>query len=370
MSTTLSTAKRYERQKLVLSITESILSFVALAAFVVTPLSREIETILHNVFTNDYWVFLSFVVIIGAAMNVLTLPFSYYSGYVLEHRYSMSNQTRSGWFSEILKGYALAAVLGLPLLALFFLLVRTYHEMWWLPAGIALFIFTILLSRLAPTIIFPLFYKFVPIDNEEIKQRITKICERSGMKVAGIFRFDMSKNTKKANAAFTGIGKSKRIIIGDTLLDKFSPEEIDMVFAHEVGHYAKKHIWRLMAFNTVTTFAGLFFASAMYSYSLGWFGYSTISEGMAAIAPLPMLALWLTIFTLITTPINNTISRKYEYEADRYALETMHNKEAFAGMMHKLAETNLADVSPHPLVEFWFHDHPSIEKRIKAAEQV
>jgi STE24 endopeptidase len=365
--TNTSIPKKYARQKLVLSITSSVISFGLLVVAVATPVSRNIEGVARSVFENNYLAFLLFVVILGGLINIITLPLSYASGFILEHKYDLSNQTIGGWIGEKLKGLAIAVVVGLPILALFYWLLSTYQSMWWLPVGIAMFLLSIVFSRLAPTIIFPLFYKFVPIENEEIKQRITKICEAGGMNVQGIFRFNMSKNTKKANAAFTGIGKSKRIIIGDTLLDKFTPEEIDAVFAHEVGHFAKKHIWRLMAVNTALTFAGLYFTSVMYAYSLAWFGFNGAVNEIAA---LPMLAAWLSIYSLVTSPLNNTLSRKYEYEADAYAMQTIKNKEIFASMMHKLAETNLADTAPHPLVEFWFHDHPSIEKRIKAAQSL
>ncbi len=125
-----------------------------------------------------------------------------------------------------------------------------------------------------------------------------------------------------------------------------------------------------MAFNTATTFLGLFLTSVMYAHSMAWFGFAAANGGIAAIATLPLLALWLSVYNLIVSPLQNTLSRKYEYEADRYAMETIRNKEVFEGMMRKLAETNLADTAPHPLVEFWFHDHPSIEKRIKAVESV
>jgi len=364
MSDPVSIPKKYAREKLTLSIASSIVSFAALFIVVATPLSRDIESAARSIFINEYLAFLLFVVVLGAAVSILTLPFSFASGYSLEHKYQLSNQTIGGWIGEKMKGLLVAGVIGLPLLALLYRLLRTYQEMWWLPVGIAIFLFSVVLVRLAPTFIFPLFYKFVPIENDDIVRRVTKICEAGGMKVQGIFRFNMSKNTKKANAAFTGIGKSKRIIIGDTLLDKFSPEEIDAVFAHEVGHFAKKHIWRLMTLSTATTFLGLYLTSVLYSLSISWFGYSGLVYEIAA---LPMLALWLNIYSLLTAPLNNALSRKFEYEADKYALDTIHNKDVFTAMMRKLAETNLADTAPHPLVEFWFHDHPSIEKRIKAA---
>jgi len=174
----------------------------------------------------------------------------------------------------------------------------------------------------------------------------------------------MSKNTKKANAAFTGIGKSKRIILGDTLLKNFSPEEIETVFAHEMGHYKKRHIMKLMTVSVVMTFAGLYLTSLAYSNSLNTFGFNSVSE----IAALPLLFIYLSLFGLITSPISNILSRKFEWEADTFAIETTRDKGAFISAMEKLADQNLADKTPNKIIEFLFHSHPSIDKRIKFAE--
>ena len=175
----------------------------------------------------------------------------------------------------------------------------------------------------------------------------------------------MSKNTKKANAAFTGIGKSKRIILGDTLLSNFTKDEIEMVFSHEMGHYKKKHIIKLMTLSTFLTFAGLYITALLYGGSIAYFGFSGISE----IAALPLLFLYLSLFGLVTSPVTNILSRKFEWEADTFALETTGNKSAFVSAMEKLAEQNLSDKSPNRIIEFLFHSHPSIEKRIQFAQK-
>ena len=184
------------------------------------------------------------------------------------------------------------------------------------------------------------------------------------MNVAGIFTFNLSKSTKKANAGFTGIGKSKRIILGDTLMEHFSDDEIETVFAHELGHYVHGHIWKNIFVGTLSIYIGLFITSKLYSASLEWFGFSTIDQ----FAALPLLVLWLGVYSVITSPISNVLSRKYEFEADKYAVKKTGNVSAFTSTMRKLAEMNLADVAPHPIIEFLFYSHPSIEKRIHAAE--
>jgi STE24 endopeptidase len=185
------------------------------------------------------------------------------------------------------------------------------------------------------------------------------------MSVKGLFVFDLSKNTKKANAAFTGIGKSKRIILGDTLIANFTDDEIETVFAHELGHHKLKHIWVMLLAGAINSFLGLFVAAELYRASLSWFGFSSLDQ----LAALPLLSLWLGAYSLVAGPLSNMLSRSHERAADRYAVSMSGNKEAFTNALRKLAAINLADTSPHPLVEFLFHSHPSIEKRIRAVER-
>jgi STE24 endopeptidase len=184
------------------------------------------------------------------------------------------------------------------------------------------------------------------------------------MSVEGVYVFDMSKNTKKANAAFTGIGKSKRIILGDTLVANFRDDEIESVFAHELGHYKLKHLWMMLGIGTVSSFFGLYLTAKAYDLSLPWFGFASLDQ----LAALPLLALWLGVYSLLASPLTNAISRSHERAADRYAISLTKNGEAFVNALKKLARINLADVSPHPVVEFLFHSHPSIEKRVRAIE--
>ncbi|HXF99175.1 MAG TPA: M48 family metalloprotease, partial [Bacteroidota bacterium] len=162
----------------------------------------------------------------------------------------------------------------------------------------------------------------------------------------------------------TGIGKAKRIIIGDTLLKNFTEDEIETVFAHELGHYKHKHILIGIAVGVISTYAGLFITAHLYAVSLSWFGFSSITE----LAALPLLGLWLSIFGLVTSPLGNMLSRKHERDADRYAVRTTGKKAAFVSALRKLAETNLADPQPHPIVEFLFYSHPAIARRIAMVE--
>ena len=171
-----------------------------------------------------------------------------------------------------------------PVLIIFYFLLRRFNYNWWIPLGFFIFIFSILLSKIAPVLIFPLFYKFKPIEKDELKEKLKKLCENAGIEFNGIFSFNLSKNTKKGTAGFTGIGKSKRIIIADTLIDKFSTEEIESIFAHEVAHYRMKHLWKGIIIGGITTFAGLFIVSKLLILSLQYFNYSGVDDIAAAVS--------------------------------------------------------------------------------------
>ncbi|MBI4535946.1 MAG: M48 family metallopeptidase, partial [Ignavibacteriae bacterium] len=298
--------------------------------------------------------------------SILTLPLGYYSGYLVEHRYNLSNQTFGRWAWERMKGTLVSLPLIVAVLVVLYFCLRTYGLWWWLPVSIVLTFFSVVLARLAPMLIMPLFYKFTPLPDGRLKERITTLCADAGVRILGIFSFNLSKNTKKANAGFTGIGRSKRIILGDTLMKDFSEEEIETVFAHELGHYTHRHILIGMLIGVISTFAGLYVAAQCYTWSLEWFGFSSITN----LAALPLLALWLALFGLVTAPLGNIISRKHERQADAYAVTTTRNRSAFVSALRKLAATNLADPQPHPLIEFLFYSHPSITRRIALIEHL
>jgi STE24 endopeptidase len=358
-------AKKYEKIKLIVSITESVISFILLILFIFLGYSKGLEIYVYTNFTsNSYVALIIFIAIIGLISGILSFPVDYIFSFKLEHKFGLSNQTFSKWILEGMKSLLVGSVIGLPVSLTFLYILRNY-ELWWLALSVVILIFSVLLAQIAPVLIFPLFYKFKPIDNESLKNKILVLCNKIGFKVKGVFTFDMSKNTKKANAAFTGLGKTKRIIISDTLLSGFSEDEIEVVFAHELGHYKKGHIKKQILISVVSTFGFLYLTSLLYQKMIIWMNFSYPWE----IGALPILALITTIFGFLTKPVSSYISRKFEYEADRFAVETTRNIEAFKSMMEKLAFQNLADDDPNRIVEIWFHSHPSIKHRIEAVEK-
>lgn len=354
-------AKKYNNIKLAVGITEAVLSFVLLFLFVKLGLSKYLEETIRTYIQNNYLVLLLYTIILGIISSIIFYPFSYYNGFYLEHKYKLSNQTFWRWTLENLKGAIVGSAIGLPLLFLFYFILNAFGNLWWLAFAAVLFFVSVVLAQVVPVLILPLFYKVTPIESEELKNRIIELSRQSGMKVKNVFKFDMSKNTKKANAAFTGLGKTKRILLGDTLLNGCSYDEIETVIAHELGHYTHKHILKNIIIGTVFIFATLFILSVLYSISLAWFDFKSITE----ISALPLLVLWGMLIGIIQTPVSNLISRKFEYQADEYAVRSTQKREIFITTLNKLTDQNMGDREPHPFIEWFFYSHPSIKNRTK-----
>ena len=310
--------------------------------------------------------FAGFAAVFGGIYAFVTLPLDYYSGFVLPHRFDQSNQTFKDWIIDQLKGFAIGIPLGLLLLELLYLALRVTGNLWWLWAAGGMLVFSVLLSNLAPILIMPIFNKFVPLDDEhaDLAERLLKLAEKANTKVRGVFKFDMSRRTKSANAALTGIGNTRRIVLGDTLIDEFTSDEIETVLAHELGHHVHKDIPFLIAFGTVTTTLGLYFASLVLNWAIGFFSFT----GPADVAALPALGLILGVYGFVTMPLENAISRWRENMADDYALRSTGKIEAFASAFTRLANQNLGEVDPEKWVVFLFYSHPPLGERIEKAK--
>ncbi|PIW99901.1 MAG: peptidase [Ignavibacteria bacterium CG_4_8_14_3_um_filter_37_9] len=325
-------------------------------------MSSSVENYLSGSTQNDYLLFLLYLITTGCCFALLFFPFSFYGGFILEHKYQLSNQTFFQWIWEGTKGILISLIIGLPILLFFFYMIRKFGENWWLPFAVFLFLVSVVLARIVPVFILPLFYKIVPLENVELKERIIRLAGIAKMKIENVFSFNMSKTTKKANAAFTGLGKSKRVLLADTLLENYSLDEVETVLAHEFGHYKKKHSIKNILFGTLFSFLTLFLIAKLYSFSLPFFN----AEKLTQIFVLPVLALWGMLISLLIQPVSNIISRKFEYEADEFAVTTTGKHEAFLNTLDKLTKQNLGDREPHPFVEWFFYSHPSINKRKNA----
>jgi STE24 endopeptidase len=362
-------AKQYARIRRRLWLVDTLFSalyFLAWIYFGWTIYLREWLTANWSLFTSPWLLVPAFVAVFGGIFFLLNLPLGYYSGFVLPHRFGQSNQTLKDWIVDQLKGLALGLPLGLILLELLYLALRVTGDLWWLWAAGGLLVFNVLLINLAPILIMPLFNKFIPLGDEhkDLADRLLKLAERANTKVRGVFKFDMSKRTKSANAALTGIGNTRRIILGDTLINEFSSDEVETVLAHELGHHVNRDISVLVTFGILSTTLSLYLASLGLNWAIDVFGFTSPAD----IAALPALALIIGAYDLLTMPLNNALSRWRENMADDYALSSTGKSEAFASAFTRLANQNLGEIDPEQWVVFMFYSHPPLGERIAKAQ--
>jgi STE24 endopeptidase len=292
-----------------------------------------------------------------------TFPLSFYEEHALDHRFGLSRQSFGGWLWDYAKGLLLELALALVFFEVLYALLRWAPGTWWLFATVFYVIFSVGLSAVAPVLIMPLFHKFEPLDNPDLVARVTDFAQRAGLKVTGVFRWGLAEKTATANAALAGLGRTRRIILGDTLLKGYSTDEILAVLAHELGHQRHHDLTRLLIVGS--TLAGLAF----------WILHLVLEKltraagfaGAADIAGFPLLVFCLFLFTLVTMPLVNTYSRRREYAADAYAVTTLGTAAPLVGALEKLALQNLDDREPAAWLEFLLHSHPSIARRVAAA---
>jgi STE24 endopeptidase len=319
-------------------------------------------------FTAHPWLLVAgFIAVFGLIDGMIGLPLSYYSGYVLPHHYEQSTQSFKDWVVDQIKGLLIGVPIGLLMIELVYLFLRTYPDTWWLWAAGFMLLFNVVLGNLAPILIMPLFNKYTSLEEEhaELAQRLIQLAERANTKVRGVYKFDLSRRTKSANAALIGIGSTRRIILGDTLLNEFTPDEIETVLAHELGHQVNKDICIGMAISAVITLGGLWLTSLALDWGVGFFGFKSVGD----IAALPLFMLALGFYGLLTMPLSNGYSRWRERQADLYALRATGKGQAYASALTRLANQNLAEVDPEPWVEWLLHSHPALSKRIKMARE-
>ena len=357
-------ARRYARLRRRLIPVSLGLGLCWALGLLLSGLSVDLRTVLTDLTGNRVLLITLYSLIIGMGYALLDFPLRYYSGFVLPHRFDLSTQSLGDWIVDQIKGALVSGVLGLLMLQVLYLALSTWPEHWWLPVGVVYLLFAVLLSALAPVLIAPLFFKFTPLSEErqDLVERLTTLAERAGTHVRGVYRIDMSRRTKAANAALMGLGNSRRIVLGDTLLDEFPPDEIETILAHELGHQVHHDIPLAILIQPLIMLPGLWLASLALKWGVDRFGL----QGVNDVAGLPWLALVLGGLGLVTTPLTNAWSRWRERLADRYAVRATNKPQAFASALVRLADQNLSEAEPPYWVEWLLYSHPPLGKRIAA----
>ena len=357
-------ARRYNRIRRWLGIADFIVGFAFLLVLLLTGWSGTLRDLAYHLGFQNYVLSLFlYLLLLLVISKVLGAGPDYY-GFRLERRFKLSNQRLRSWIWDEVKGFLVGLVLGAVVVELLYFTIRQWPQYWWLLAWAIFMVLFVVMAQLAPVILFPIFYKFEPLENEDLRRRLVVLSEHAGTRVRGIYRWKLSEKSRKANAALTGLGSTRRIILADTLLDNYAPEEIEAVLAHELGHQVHRHILKSIFVQAAITFVGFWAANWTLHYAVDEHMFVQLSD----FANLPLLVLVSTVLSFLLMPALNAYSRFNERQADRYAFQSIASVEPFISSMNKLAEQNLAERTPSKWVEWFFHSHPAISRRVAAAE--
>ncbi|MHC4623008.1 MAG: M48 family metallopeptidase [Planctomycetota bacterium] len=354
-------SRRYSKLKVRLTILELVLSVVFVGIVLLSGASVRLRDMVGQWSGNFYLQVGLYLAVFAAVCYALFLGFDFYGGYVLEHKFGLSNQTVFGWLKKSGKKGLLSLALLLIAGEVLYFFLRCFSRHWWLPATGAWLALTIVLGRIAPILIIPLFYKCSPLGNKELKERLFALGKHCGVRIREVFEIKLSKETTKANAAVAGWGRSRRILLGDTLVNNYTGDEIEAVFAHELGHVRLHHIWKILAFGAAVCLISFYLTFLLLEVGTRLFAFNGVDD----VAAFPLLALILMGVGLALMPIQLAYSRRLEKQADMFAIEHTKSPESFASAMSKLAHQNLVDPSPGRLEEMLLHDHPPISKRMR-----
>ncbi|MCE9552116.1 MAG: M48 family metallopeptidase, partial [Planctomycetes bacterium] len=372
----LAEAQRYARLDLICDLTTRVvdLGFLVVLAFLLGGPNGWLMQHVPSAGTPET-LRLSVLFLLIATLNMaIDFPFSFYGGFVLEHQFGMSQLSLGRWLWRYAKGQSLQLVFGLLLLVGLYWLIWTTGPWWWLTAAGAVFAVAIVAGQLMPVLIMPLFYKITRLDDAELAQRMQRLAEGTGLSIEGVYRMDLSKETVKANAMLAGLGPTRRVILGDTLLDNFTTDEIEVILAHEVGHHVHRHIYRMIVLGAVFCAAGFWACDAVLTLWIRATDPALITSGGSIdytqfpVYALPMMMLVLSLFSTLLEPLTNAISRHHERQCDRYALNRTGKAEAYRTAFRKLARLNKDDPAPNSVAVMLFHSHPPISERLAMAE--
>jgi STE24 endopeptidase len=357
-------ARLYEKENRLLGLAGLLLSLLILLAFYYSGASGR----LAQLFPGQPIVLpmVVYAAVFLSALTLLTLPLSFYSSYLHEHKWRFSNQTVKAWLWERAKSFLVSLLLGCLLLGLFFWILALSPRFWWLISGLTLALLSTLFATLFPVVILPLFNKYTRIEDEVLAGALEKILRRGGLRSSGFFKEDMSRQTKKENAFLAGLGKTRRVVLADNLMEHRTVPEIVSIMAHEVGHYRHKHIWKNILIGTAQQIVVFFFLDLILRGIFPGF----LSSTRWNLEHFPLFIIFLGALSgLLFGPLSLALSRRYEKQADEYALQNIDDKQAFLIALAGLADRNLSNAYPAWWVKLLYYSHPPIGERLAEAEK-
>jgi STE24 endopeptidase len=358
----LSKIQKYTAENLNLGIYNYLTSHIIWLIFILSPVFLWWADRVVNLQRGDIISAIIFFGVTGLVFSLIELPFSYHQTFTIESKFGFNTQTLITWLIDLIKTLIVQGIIWGALLCFTIWTINRF-ELWWLYVWLFLFVFLLGLIRLYPVLIAPLFNKFEPIKDKELVEKISHLMGKEGLKIKGVFEMDASRRTKHTNAYFTGLGKSKRIVLFDSLLKSMTHDEIIGILAHEIGHWKKKHVLKNMLLSQILALIWLYLSSIFIKSFLVYDMFSIPYYHKLYIGLFIISILWEPISFFIS-PLFLTYSRRYEYEADDYAYNLTQNKPVLKSIFVKLAKDNLANLNPHPWYVKFYYSHPPIVDRI------
>lgn len=359
-------SKKYWRIKYSLEILEVIYILVILFFFLNSGLSQKISKFVFNLINFRLIRIAIYLLLIYLIYSILIFPLELTQSFILEHRFSLSNQRLASWFKDWLKQKSIFYTISLILIEFFYFALSYNPKGWWMWLAGFWISLSLILAKILPIFILPLFFKYKRLDDEGLKERIVRLAKKMKINLLDVFEIDLSKKTLKANAAFLGLGKTKRVLLADTLKGRYTPQEIELILAHEFSHYRLAHLLKLLSLEAFLITFNFYIIFKTIDYFLRIYGFVSLED----LASLPIIFIYIFIWGIITSPFKNFISRIFERNADILAIKSTGLKDDFVSLMEKLSLQNLSDRAPHPVIKFFFFDHPPIEERIKLANSL
>ena len=318
-------------------------------------------------FGSSIFAMAGFLFVTGIALSMLGLPFAWYAQFKLEGRFGFNMTSMKTWILDRVKGFLLAVLLGYPLLALVLKLIEWTGANWWLWAAAVVIAFQLLLLLIAPVVIMPLFNKFTPLPDGGLRERLFALARRTNFPTRSIDVMDGSKRSRHSNAFFTGFGRFRKIVLFDTLIGQLTEPQLESVLAHEIGHYKKRHVMKLLGVSIAGVFVA--FAAIAWLARQQWFYHAFGFEyqgGFAAASIVPAMLLFTLLAGTISfwlSPFIHILSRRFEYEADAFARAAMGEAQSLIQALRKLSQKNLSNLTPHPLYSGFYYSHPTLLER-------
>ncbi|MFC1709598.1 M48 family metalloprotease [Candidatus Omnitrophota bacterium] len=358
-------AKQYHQIKNFLFVVNLLISLLVLLVLVVLGLPIFLRAYLRMNFTNTFVLNGVFFVIFYLVTTLFSFPLDLFEGFILEHKFNLSKQSLLSWIKDYLKKMLISLVIAGFIVEFVYIFIGAFYNSWWIFAAFLWLFVTVIFTKAFPSLILPLFFKSHALADTALKERISKLAEKFNFQLSDILVLELSKKTVKANAMVTGLGRSKRIYLSDTLLSDFSANEIEIVVAHELSHDKNKDICKHILVSFVVSFFAFYICDLILNRSIAYFGYIAKND----IANLPLLSLLLLIVSFVVLPFQNGFSRLLETNADIGSINATGNPKDFISMISRLGHKNLADFSPSKIIETFLYDHPPISQRINLAKK-